>query len=66
MKIFLNGKEVETENTVTLLELVQKMKLPAELVACELNLKIVKRNDYARTKISEGDQIEILQMIGGG
>ncbi len=66
MKITLNGKETELEKSATILELVQTLKLPPELVACELNLKIIKRSEYATTPVSEGDRVEILQMIGGG
>lgn len=66
MKILLNGKEANIDGAPTLRELLESMKIKPELVACELNCKIIKRKDYAAQKISEGDQIEILQMIGGG
>ena len=66
MTIFLNGKETEVDESFTILDLVKQVKLPPELVACELNLKIIKRSDYSSVKISAGDRIEILQMIGGG
>jgi sulfur carrier protein len=66
MKITLNGKETEIEPAITLQELLSHLKMTPELVACELNLQIVKRSQYAHTALSEGDQLEILQMIGGG
>ena len=42
------------------------MKIQPELVACELNLKIIRRAQYAETLLKEGDELEILQMISGG
>ncbi len=66
MKIQLNGKPAEVPEGITLKGLLDQMQIKPELVACELNLKIVRRKDCAEQKISEGDQIEILQMIGGG
>lgn len=66
MKIKLNGKETDLEKPLTIAELLQKMQIKPEMVACEINLKIIKRSEYKNFKISEGDSLEILQMIGGG
>ncbi len=66
MKIQLNGKPAEIKDGMTLKELLEQMQIKPELVACEVNLQIVRRKDCAERKIAEGDQIEILQMIGGG
>ncbi len=66
MKIQLNGKPEEIKDGMTLKDLLDQMHIKPELVACEVNLAIVRRKDCAAHKISEGDQIEILQMIGGG
>lgn len=66
MKITLNGKETDVTDRITISDLLTQMKISPQTVACELNLKIVKRSEYASIKISDGDQLEILQMIGGG
>ena len=66
MKITLNGKQTDIEGASTVQELLEQMKINPQLVACELNLQIVKRKDYPLIPISDGDQLEILQMIGGG
>ena len=66
IKITLNGKPSEAEEGMTLTDLLARMQVEPLKVACEYNQRIVKRAQYAETKISEGDEIEILQMIGGG
>jgi thiamine biosynthesis protein ThiS len=65
--IQLNGKEKELPSTpITIAQLLEELKLNPQTVVCELNLKIIKRADYPATTLSEGDQLEILQMMGGG
>lgn len=66
MKIVLNGKEETLPDGLTVRELLDRMKVAPELVACEHNREIVRRKDYPNVRISEGDRIEIIQMIGGG
>lgn len=66
VKITLNGKPSKVDEGTCLTDLLAQMKIEPLKVACELNQRIVKRAQYAGTKIAEGDVIEILQMIGGG
>lgn len=66
MRITLNGKETEIQENMTLEKLLDQMKLKPQMVACELNSKIIKRNAFAVMPICNGDHLEILQMIGGG
>ena len=66
MQITLNGKRAEVKDGITLAQILDEMQIVPQMVACEVNLTIVRRGDYATTRISEGDQVEILQMIGGG
>jgi thiamine biosynthesis protein ThiS len=35
-------------------------------MACEVNREIVRRADYGATVLRESDELEIVQMIGGG
>ena len=65
-KIVLNGKETEIAENITLSKLLENLKISPQMVACEINAKIIRRAQYPQTPISEGDKIEILQMIGGG
>jgi len=66
MKIQLNGKEKLIRSSLTLSQLLEEMKINPQTVVCELNLKIIKRADYPAATLSEDDQLEILQMMGGG
>ena len=41
MKIKLNGKESDLDHPKTLRQLLEELKISPELVACELNSKII-------------------------
>ncbi len=66
IEITLNGERAEIPEGLTLRTMVEHLKLPGELIAIEHNLQIVKRKDWASTKVKEGDTIEIVHFVGGG
>jgi len=66
MKITLNGDPKELPAPMTIQELLDSLNIPSGRVACELNVKIIRRAQYSTTTIQEGDSVEIIQAIGGG
>ena len=63
--IQLNG-ESRPVDASTLAELVTELGLERRMIAIERNLEVVAKSRYAETKLSEGDRIELVHMIGGG
>ena len=66
MKLVLNGEEKEFAAALSIQQLLDQLSIPAGRVACEVNLKIIKRAFYPETLLKEGDTVEIIQAIGGG
>ena len=66
MKIVVNGEHRETEEPLTVAQLLETLHLRSEQVAVEINLKILDRGDFLNWKLHDGDKIEILSFIGGG
>jgi sulfur carrier protein len=66
MRIQLNGDTFELPAGETVADLLARMELAGRRVAVELNLDIVPRSEHATTLLSEGDQVEVVQAIGGG
>jgi sulfur carrier protein len=66
MNITLNGESKSLPANLSLQQLLDQLALPAGRVACEVNLKIIKRAQYPQTVLQEGDTVEIIQAIGGG
>ena len=66
MKIVLNGEPREVAGPLTLTALLAQLNVDSRRVAVEHNLDVVKRAKYDTTEIHEGDQIEIVNFVGGG
>ena len=66
MKINLNGEKKTFSDNINLVSLLSYLKIDPKKVAVEINLQIIPKSRFLKTKISEGDNIEIVHFIGGG
>ena len=66
MKILLNGEPYECEDGVSLLAIAQALSLEGTRYAIEHNKTIVPKSQHESTAVQEGDQVEVVQAIGGG
>jgi sulfur carrier protein len=66
LRIRLNGEDKEVEDGSTLLALVEGLTPAPERIAVELNQEVVRRADWPRTALSEGDRVEVVHFVGGG
>ena len=69
MKLKLNGenKTIKNFDEEFLLEvLIKKLGYQPQLVVVELNGTIVNPKDWSKTKIKDGDCLEVVTIVGGG
>ena len=66
MNITLNGEPHELGSPVTIVELLAQLDIDPRRVAVERNFVVIKRDAYATTTIEDGDQIEVVNFVGGG
>lgn len=66
MTITLNGKAFELSAPMQVTQLLDYLKIDARRVAVEHNLTVLKRAAFDSTMVNEGDQIEIVNFVGGG
>ena len=66
IKIKLNGKFINIQDSITLQNLIKRFKVPINKVAIELNRTIVNKGSLSKIKIRKNDKIEIVHFIGGG
>jgi thiazole synthase len=66
LKITLNGDPFEVVSPLTVSALLSQLEVDSRRVAVEHNLVVLKRTLYESTLIGEGDQIEIVNFVGGG
>lgn len=66
MEITINGKSRTFDETCTIASMLEQLDLHPQRVAVELNQEIIKRDQYTTVMVSDGDEIEVLQFVGGG
>ncbi len=66
MHVRLNGEAREVEEGSTLQALVESLSLAPERVAVELNGEVVRRAEWPRVTLDEGDRVEVVHFVGGG
>jgi thiamine biosynthesis protein ThiS len=64
--ITLNGDPFDLSGPLTVSELLASLDIDARRVAVEHNLVVLKRAAFDSAVVSEGDQIEIVNFVGGG
>lgn len=66
VEVTINGESHVFEKSLAISDLIIEFQLDPTRVAIEKNLVIIADNDYDSTHIENGDNIEIVQFIGGG
>ena len=66
MTITLNGDPFELDQPISVADLLARLAIDPRRVAVEHNLAILKRDAFAHIVVREGDQVEIVNFVGGG
>ncbi|HRE45019.1 MAG TPA: sulfur carrier protein ThiS [Terricaulis sp.] len=66
MRLTVNGEMREVPDKATIAELLASLEIEGRRVAVEHNREIAPRSAWAETALAEGDQLEIVQFVGGG
>ena len=66
MQIKLNGEAHPIDSSIRMAELVEQLGLSGMRLAIVLILEILRRSQYADTRLNDGDRVEIVHAIGGG
>jgi sulfur carrier protein len=66
MRVVVNGESRQLDDGITLKHLMGQLSLSPNRVATEVNRELVRRADYDHTVLRDGDQIEIVTLVGGG
>ena len=66
MNIILNGATETIPEQLTLAELIRNMDLSGKRYAVEINEQLIPRSRHDEHRLQEGDNVEVVQAIGGG
>ena len=66
MELTVNGEARRLPAGTTVSQLLEQLQVAPERVVVEVNLAILKRARHPDTVLQDGDQVEIVQFVGGG
>jgi thiamine biosynthesis protein ThiS len=66
MKLTINGNETDMKDGLTVTGLIGELEIEPARVAVEINLNIVKKCDFEKHILKDGDAVEIVNFVGGG
>ncbi len=66
MTILLNGESYRTDGPLSLNRLLSGLDVDPRRVAVEHNRTVIKRAAYGATVVREGDEVEVVNLVGGG
>lgn len=66
MTIHLNGELHDLPGPLSVAEVLARLDIDPRRVAVELNLVVLKRAAFETTVVQAGDQMEIVNFVGGG
>ncbi len=64
--ITLNGDTHELPGPVTVASLLRTLEIDSRRVAVEVNLSVIKKTAYETLIIGDGDEVEVVNFVGGG
>jgi sulfur carrier protein len=64
--ILLNGEPYPLDGCTRLAALIERLGMRPSRIAVEINRRVVPKAEYAATTVAPGDQIEIVNFVGGG
>lgn len=65
MKLVINGEDHDSSSG-TVRELLKELRIEQGSVAVEVNMTVIKKSDYESFRLNEGDEVEIVNFVGGG
>lgn len=66
MRLTVNGEMREAPDSATIADLLASLEIEGARVAVERNRVIAPKSLWASTALQDGDQLEIVQFVGGG
>ena len=66
LTIRLNGDLREVEEGLTVATLLEQLEVRAQRVVVEHNMHILRAGDFEAARLADGDEVEVLQFVGGG
>lgn len=62
----INGERRSVSSVSSIKELLAFLEISEDRIAVELNRTLIRRQEWATTRLNDRDRVEIVQFVGGG
>ena len=66
IQITINGKQVSLASSMTIERLLATVEVPPNYLAVEVNAEVVPREQHSQCLVADGDDVEVVTLVGGG
>jgi thiamine biosynthesis protein ThiS len=66
MKVIVNKKQVEIENTINIYQLLELLNVNPNHCAVAVGNKVIKKSQWSQTQLNNDDEITIINATCGG
>ena len=67
MEIVLNNrKEIIDKDSLTVQELLEYKNFTFRMLVIKINGKLIKKDEYSKAVIKEGDNVVVMHLVSGG
>ena len=66
MQLVINGEAKQIDDGITVADLLTALEFKSQQVAVEVNRDLVPREEHTGHLLSDGDQVEVVTLVGGG
>jgi len=66
MEVIINGEKRVLEEGTALQKAIEDLGVGEKVMAAAVNMEIVKKKDWPKHRLQEGDRVELLHFVGGG
>jgi len=66
VQVIFNGESQDIDDKTSIADILERFDIERRQVAVEVNQEIVPRDDLDGYVLHEGDQIEVVTLVGGG
>jgi sulfur carrier protein len=66
MIVVVNGEKKELREGITVSELLDELGIKDKTMATAIDMQVVKKEDWDKRVIKDGEKVEFLHFVGGG
>ncbi len=66
MIVTINGEKKDIKDGITVSKLLDEFKIRDKTMAVAVDMQVVKKEDWDKKVLQNGQKIEFLQFVGGG